>query len=300
MSEKPGWKGLGNLVGGWGKSGAKPLPTSSRRCEAGHPMAMDWVKCPYCEAARNAGEKTRINDAELTATEPVYNSSASGVRGPGTTRINDADDDLPNEPPSRPRESAPSSGGRRETMVDPGAGGDAPRRRSAATDTDDDRRRTRVMDPEDSDEPQPRGRSGGSRRLTGIVVTYTWSQLGELYEVREGRNFGGSGAIAMEGDREADILIGDERMSSAHFLILCQGGKYRVSDCNSTNGTFVNGVLVDALGIELVDNALIKAGDTLLTFKKLMPPGAVAQPAGPTPAEPPAAPDDSRSSTDPI
>jgi len=29
-------------------------PLTTRRCPEGHPMAMDWNKCPYCEAAANA------------------------------------------------------------------------------------------------------------------------------------------------------------------------------------------------------------------------------------------------------
>ena len=114
MSEKSVWQGLGNLVGGWGKSApAKPLPTSARRCEAGHPMAVDWVKCPYCEAERNAGQKTRMSD------DAVPPSQAARTGGPGTTRLND--------PPSsgRPDDGdVPRAAGRpaRETTIDPMAG----------------------------------------------------------------------------------------------------------------------------------------------------------------------------------
>jgi len=298
MSDKSPWRGLGDMVG-WGKSSAKPLATSTRRCEAGHPMALDWVKCPYCEAQRNAGEKTRINEPEGRA-DPRIDAATGPVRGPGTTRINTAPDfaagGTPNGAASHQRPAPP---GRRATQILPEAGGFAAPvdSFSAAAGGGAGRGATRVLDSSESPSPQNQRRPGSGRRLTGIVVTFTWSPLGHLYEVHEGRNYGGSGTISAEGHRDADILINDDTtMSSAHFLILCQGGKYRISDCNSTNGTYVNGELVNALGIDLEDNAHIQAGATLLVFKKVLPPSpksgvADAGPAGggadPEPWSPP-------------
>ena len=272
MTDKS-WKGLGGLVGGWGKSSAKPLPTSTRTCEAGHPMAIDWVKCPYCEAARNAGEKTRINDAEGSSANQYIDASMPPVRGPGTTRINMTSDV---DAAAASHEHAPHP--RRGTQVLPeaAAGGFAARAEPIkAAGNGGGRGATRVLDVGAASTPEAQHRPAAGRRLTGIVVTFTWSALGRLYEVHEGRNYAGSGTVSAEGHRDADILIADDTtMSSAHFLILCQGGKYRISDCNSTNGTFVNGELVNALGIDLEDNAHIQAGATLLVFKKVLPPSA--------------------------
>jgi hypothetical protein len=118
-------------------------------------------------------------------------------------------------------------------------------------------------------------RAGSGRRLVGLLLTFSWSPLGQLFELHEGRNYVGSGALPMEGHRPADVLVADDdKLSGAHFLVLWQNGKYRISDCNSTNGTYVNAQQVDPLGIELVDGALIQAGSTLFTFQKLLPPMA--------------------------
>lgn len=299
MSDKSVWQGIGNLVGGWGKpSSAKPLATSTRRCEAGHPMAMDWVKCPYCEAARNAGERTRINDASSSAED--LHTDMPPRHAAGATRINTSAD---GGPTTDERGERLPPAGRRETRIDgpTGFAGTAAAGTDDSDDSDDDGAGSTYQDrPAAGGAGSPRGatrvletlspgakqgqRRGGGRRLTGIVVTFTWSPLGQLFEVHEGRNYGGSGTISSEGQRDADILVTeDSTMSNSHFLILCQGGKYRISDCNSTNGTYVDGELIDPLGIELADGAQIQAGATLLTFKKILPPSASRAAAAPVP-----------------
>lgn len=112
---------------------------------------------------------------------------------------------------------------------------------------------------------------GGGRKLTGIVTSFTWSRLGQLFEVRDGRNFVGSGDVSSENNRRCDICIADDQiMSSAHFLILCQNGKYIISDNLSTNGTFVNDEQIDTRGVELPDHAKIKAGATVFMFQKII------------------------------
>lgn len=279
MSDKSLWQGLGNLMG-LGKPSAKPLATSTRRCEAGHPMAVDWLKCPYCEAARTAGVRTRVNPIEDAYPEPA-NPTSAGLRPAGrTTRVNQPDydaasfeeDEVQSESPEPG--SRPAAGARRtriDTEIDrPAEVPDMPAGSSRGA--------TRVLDIPVAGTTTPVARRPGpGRRLTGILVCFTWSALGRVYEVREGRNFCGSGGIAQEGNRDADILVSeDSTMSSEHFLILCQGGTYRISDCNSTNGTYVYGQLIDTLGIELLDGATIQAGATLLMFKKLAAPGTAS------------------------
>jgi pSer/pThr/pTyr-binding forkhead associated (FHA) protein len=93
--------------------------------------------------------------------------------------------------------------------------------------------------------------------------------------VRDGRNYAGSVVVSADNNSPCEILVSEDRsMSSAHFLILCQSGKYIVSDNLSTNGTFVNGEQIDARGIELPDDAVIKAGATVFKFQKIHADGA--------------------------
>lgn len=279
MSDKSLWQGLGNLVG-LGKPSAKPLATSTRRCEAGHPMAVDWLKCPYCEAARTAGVRTRVNPIEDAYPESANPTSADLRPAGRTTRVNQPDAAVAgfegDEPQSESPESVSTHGSSaRRTRIDMDidSPAEAPRMPAGSS-----RGATRVLDIPVAGAATPAARRPGpGRRLTGILVCFTWSPLGRVYEVREGRNFCGSGSIAQEGNRDADILVSeDSTMSSEHFLILCQGGTYRISDCNSTNGTYVYGQLIDTLGVELIDGATIQAGATLLMFKKLAAPGAAS------------------------
>lgn len=281
MSEKSGWQGFGKLVSGLvgGKQTVKPLSTSTRRCDAGHPMAIDWTECPYCKAEMNAGEKTtRVDDPGPTRVS-VPGPGAT-IAAPGPTRVNQP------EPQGGTVGSGQMSGGKppaepRRTKIlgeDSHSNDFAAPVRNVSPDpsASTGRRHTIVRDPSEPSPDELQRRGTGGRRLTGIVVTFTWSPLGQLFVVHDGRNYAGSGTVIMEGQRDADILVPEDGMlSSVHFLILCQGGKYRISDVNSTNGTYVNGVQIDALGIELVDHAQIQAGATLFTFQMVRPPAAV-------------------------
>ena len=97
-----------------------------------------------------------------------------------------------------------------------------------------------------------------------------------MFEIRDGRSYIGSGVVGTEGGRPVDVLVtDDDKLSGAHFLILCQGEKYRIRDCDSTNGTFVNGEQIDSVGIDLRDGSLIQAGATVFAFQKTRPPGGM-------------------------
>jgi len=289
MSDKSGWQGFGKLLNGLvgGKQTAKPLPTSTRRCDAGHPMAMDWNECPYCKAALNAGVQTTRVDEPGPTRVSVPGADAAAPR---TTRI----DQPPQGAAVSPRQM---SGGKQS--ADPrrtkilGEESDSNEFAASVSNAPPNpgaqprRRDTIVHDPSEPSAVESQRHLKGGRRLTGIVATFSWSPLGQLFTVHDGRNYAGSGTVIMEGQRNADILVPEDGMlSSVHFLILCQGGKYRISDVNSTNGTYVNGVQIDALGIELADHAQIQAGATVFTFQMVRPPApGAAKRASSTPVE---------------
>jgi len=200
MSEKSGW--LGSIIGGR-KQTAKPLATSAKRCPAGHPMAMDWQSCPYCDAAKNAADRTRVTGAGTSAWSP------NAPPRPGPTRINDAEAPAPSAMPGA------RTSGRRETVID-NAGAAPPQGPAAmgapppmAAGGPSSRRHTSVMDTDDIAQAARRQPQGGGRSLTGIVYTFSWSKLGQLFEVRDGRNYVGSGVVGTEGGRPVDVLVTD-------------------------------------------------------------------------------------------
>ncbi|MGH8574740.1 MAG: hypothetical protein ACREX8_19550, partial [Gammaproteobacteria bacterium] len=66
-----------------------------------------------------------------------------------------------------------------------------------------------------------------TRRIVGVLITYTWRPEGQLFPIREGKNFIGAGDVSSEPTpRKCEILIdADARMSSEHALILCRAGR---------------------------------------------------------------------------
>jgi hypothetical protein len=124
--------------------------------------------------------------------------------------------------------------------------------------------------------------AGETRRITGVLVTYTWRGEGEIHPIREGKNFIGSGIISSEADhRPCDVYVPqDNTMSSEHALILCRQGNYEILDQISSNGTFLNGQMLKAnQGTDLPNYAEIKTGSTLWTFIWIKPsPAQLAQP----------------------
>ncbi len=131
----------------------------------------------------------------------------------------------------------------------------------------------------------PHGGAGDTRRIMGVLITYTWRPEGELFPIREGKNFIGAGNVSSEvTHRPCDIQIRtDPMLSSEHALILCRAGEdryhYDLVDQKSSNGTFLNGKMVPIQGIGLGDNyAEIKTGNTIWTFIKIAAPPSAAPP----------------------
>jgi hypothetical protein len=160
---------------------------------------------------------------------------------------------------ARERSGAPegvaSSGGRRTAV------GEAPQR--------GDRRETKVMPPAVESQASGYAGAGEARRIMGALVTYTWHPEGQLFPVREGKTFIGSGDISSEAfHRSCDVQIPDDRrMSSEHALILCRHGAYEIIDQASSNGTFLNGKMLKANdSTEIPNYAKIQTGSTVWTF----------------------------------
>ncbi|SHJ95911.1 FhaA domain-containing protein [Desulforamulus aeronauticus] len=63
-----------------------------------------------------------------------------------------------------------------------------------------------------------------------------------------------------------DIIINDTGVSRRHAQVEKIGGRYWLTDLNSTNGTFVNGLPIDKM--ELSTGDVITVGNTVLIFKE--------------------------------
>ena len=120
-----------------------------------------------------------------------------------------------------------------------------------------------------NDRGSPRQQRTDTRRITGVLITYTWQPSGEMFPVLEGKNRIGAGASSEEGHRPCEIQItSDPAMSSEHALILWRQHTFELVDLMSSNGTFLNDVMVSTQAVALESGAKIKAGNTVFQFVK--------------------------------
>ena len=111
-------------------------------------------------------------------------------------------------------------------------------------------------DSEKSDEVQI-----SKRKLRGWLVTFDIEEFGTDYKIFEGRNLIGKKSTC-------DITVLDNEVSSVHAVILFRKDKFEISDQMSTNGTVLNGELLESHKPNvLVDGDEIVVGKTSLLFK---------------------------------
>lgn len=105
--------------------------------------------------------------------------------------------------------------------------------------------------------PQPRP-APQNRKIVGWLISFTLHPNGVDFHLYEGRNTIGT-------DPKCDIVINDPAASGHHMTILYRAGQYLFRDELSTNGTFINGVMVND-GM-LQDGDMIRIGNTEFRFR---------------------------------
>ena len=98
------------------------------------------------------------------------------------------------------------------------------------------------------------------KKLTGFLVTYSLSTNGDFFPLYEGKNVIGRSASC------SVHIKGDSAISEKHFSILYRAAdrKFKFKDEQSSNGTFINGELIDEG--ELKNLNYINIGSTRLLF----------------------------------
>lgn len=83
------------------------------------------------------------------------------------------------------------------------------------------------------------------------------------------------GELTIGREEGMTISVSDKRVSHRHAVIVVKDGKYIIRDNKSTNGTFVNGIMVTEKILKFGDE--IKAGDTLLSFLEMSAPETLSE-----------------------
>ncbi|HVW86742.1 MAG TPA: FHA domain-containing protein, partial [Bryobacteraceae bacterium] len=89
------------------------------------------------------------------------------------------------------------------------------------------------------DQPQEPAVAEYHGRIVGVLISYSRRREGEVFAIREGKNFIGSGNCVSTG-LPCDVWFPEDKaMSSEHALILFRLGEFLIFDQQSTNGTFL-------------------------------------------------------------
>ncbi len=98
--------------------------------------------------------------------------------------------------------------------------------------------------------------------LVGWLVVMDGDQKGEDFRLRDGQNTLGSAP-------DSDIVLHDQTISAKHASVRYKDGKFFLSDLDSSNGTFVNGLEECVARVELNDSDMLRVGAVTLKFKAL-------------------------------
>ena len=111
--------------------------------------------------------------------------------------------------------------------------------------------KTRMFEP-------PATVSAGEKRDRAYLIVLAGSAVGEMYKIGQERTIIGRGG-------KAQIRLIDDGISREHAEIIIEGGEVLLRDLGSTNGTFCNGVKVDARPLADGDKILV-GSTTILKF----------------------------------
>jgi hypothetical protein len=214
--------------------------TKCKVCFASNPDTA--VVCSVCKATL---DRPSANPPVRRPTVPESTSETPARRA---TVFEDASA----APPAEKAPPAPSTPQRRVTVFDPSGLGAAAAAQNAAATGDA--------------QPKPPAAAAAGRKIVGVLITYSWSDQGQIFPVCEGRNRIGSDPA------QCDIVIPqDDTLSSINSHIIFRKN-FTIGDDVSMGGTDVDGEPVEIAFVPLRNYARIRTGSTHFTFIAVQPP----------------------------
>ncbi len=139
-----------------------------------------------------------------------------------------------------------------------------------------ERRRTVFAGMPPAESPAPSSPSGQrrpqtiavdpSRKIVGVLITYSWQDQGQVFPVLEGRNLIG------KDPNQCDICIPQDQTLSAVNTFITYRRHFIIGDKVSMSGTDVNGEPIETEFVPLHNYAKIRTGSTHWTFVAIQPP----------------------------
>ncbi len=112
--------------------------------------------------------------------------------------------------------------------------------------------------------------SGKVRRMVGLLVTYTWTDQGQVFPIFEGRN-----RIGRDPSQCEIAIPQDDSMSAVNSHVIYRKN-FIIGDDVSMNGTYVDGEPVETQFHPLRNYSQVRTGATVWTFIAIQPPSAGA------------------------
>jgi hypothetical protein len=133
-------------------------------------------------------------------------------------------------------------------------------------------RRVTIYDPGAGARPAGENSAAGAapakaaaRKIVGVLVTYSWSDQGQIFPVMEGRNRIGSDPM------QCDIAVPQDDTLSAINSHIVFRKSFTIGDDVSMGGTDVDGEPVETAFVPLRNYARIRTGSTHWTFIAVQP-----------------------------
>jgi hypothetical protein len=254
---------------------ASPMQqTGGRTCPSGkHTMDPSWTECPYCKQdnATPAGGPTPVRRPTVVEGGPLAPRS-----GPG--RVTQREDAPLTPRPPRVVPSPPASGGAPAGGAPSGSAPAGSSGSAGPSSAPSGRARAHTEFRLPTNGPAgpasgPASNPGASsapavakdRKIVGILVTYSWAPEGQVFPVREGRNFIGR-------DSDCEISVPDDTTMSGRNSHVTYRQSFVIGDMVSMTGTDINGVPIEEQFRSLPNYATVRAGSTYFTFIAIAPP----------------------------
>jgi Zn ribbon nucleic-acid-binding protein len=252
---------------------ASPLQQSSgKTCPSGrHTMDPAWTECAYCKQENVGPLPARVPAVRQATVIETPTMPRSGSERPIPYKED------PPFPPRPPRPASPAASF--PANANPGM----PQPVTPPVDRSRSHTEFRpafnpVSNPvSDAQRAAPATSAVSSgRKIVGLLITYSWVPEGQIFPIREGRNYIGR-------DNDCEVCVPDDQTMSGRNSHITFRQNFVVGDLVSMTGTDVDEVPIEEQFRSLPNYATIRAGSTHFTFISIKPPTSTA-PAGNLPA----------------